>query len=696
MSAVLRLGIPLGLLTLVLLAAPGLRAAEEPIRDLMPTPPTARTLVSNNNNPYQFRNYNNGNGARSMSADGKWLLMSGNGLMLWNLNERHSGQPRTFDTGPVNLYNSAAALSPDGKTAAVVPMYHGGDMAVRFFNTGTGKQVREIDNDQQITGLAFSPDGRLLAVSTQQRIELWNADDGGEVRVFASGQNTMHRLLSFSPDGKMLAALGNEPDTVHICEVASGKERSSVHFSSQPASGAVGRRGRMRVVFPGNNMNNNGILALAFSADSRLLAVSKQDSAIHLWDLQADRELAPLTGFGGQVIAMVFSADGKELIAIDSDGTRLSWKMAALRRNNNVRLVSLEDGDFAELWDDLAEPDIFRVYRAKRHLVADPQRAVPLLSGHLEPVPPGDKKRIQQLIKDLSSPNAGTRRKAMTELRTKHGEAALGALLEANGSGGNAAGMAPGMPGGRVVMMARGGNNQATMLLLQKLQAQYDMPERQRGVVAVGILEQIGTPEARQTLTKLSKGAAGVGLTTASKAALDHLAAAAKELPHSATPEQLWTDLGSDDAAKAFRAMCTLVAAPQEAATLLRKQLKPIPVVEDKEIATLLDNLNADDFKVREEATETLSKIGEPALPAMKQALSGKPPLETRKRLEHLVEQIASKASAPLLRALRAIEVLEHTPTAESKHVLVALAGGAPQAQITREAKASLQRLTRR
>jgi WD40 repeat protein len=631
-----------------------------------------------------------------MSADGKWLLMSSNGLMLWNLNDHQGTQPRTFDTGPINMYNSAVTLSSDGKTAAFVPTYYGGDMAVRFYDTKTGKQIREIDNDEQIHDLGLSPDNRTLAVGTRQRIELWDAESGEELRVFSASQQGMYRQLTFSIDGKMLAALGNEPDTIHIWEMASGKERGSVHFGAQAAPANAGRRGR-RVVMPVNYGNNMNIRALAFSADNRLLAVAKPDGAIHLWDLRTDRELAPLTGSRGQVTALVFTPDGKELIAVDSEGTRLSWRTAALRRNTSLRLAPLEDADFAELWNDLAEPDSFRIYRARRHLTADPKRAVPLLSSHLEPVPPGDTARIQQLVKDLSSPNPGTRRKAMTELRTKHGEAALGALLQAGGGGGNPAmggGAAmPGMPG--MVVMAPGGANQATMLLMQKLQLQYSTPERQRDVLAVGILEEIGTREARQTLSKLSKGAPGVNLTTAAKAAVDHLAAA-KERPGPAPSEQLWTDLGSDDATKAFRAMSALSASPQEAAALVRKQLKPVPVVEDKEIAALLDNLNADDYMVREQATEALAKIGEQALPAMKQALNGKIALEARKRLERLVEQAVSQTAAPLLRGVRAIEVLEHSGTPECKHVLVALAGGAPQAQLTREAKASLQRMARR
>src|SRR5262249_19978528 len=169
----------------------------------------------------------------------------------------------------------------------------------------------------------------------------------------------------------------------------------------------------------------------------------------------------------------------------------------------------------------------------------------------------------------------------------------------------------------------------------------------------------------------------------------------AKERPRQATEDQLWADLASDDAARAFRAMNGLSVTPRQAVDLFQKRLKPVPVVEEKEIAALLDNLEADDFKLREQATQELEKIGEQALPLLKKALGAKPSLEARKRIERLVEQASAQTSAPLLRGLRAIEVLEHNGMAESKHVLVALAGGAPQAQLTREAKASLQRLTR-
>ena len=45
---------------------------------------------------------------------------------------------------------------------------------------------------------------------------------------------------------------------------------------------------------------------------------------------------------------------------------------------------------------------------------------------------------------------------------------------------------------------------------------------------------------------------------------------------------------------------------------------------------------------------------------------------------------------------LRAVEVLERIGTPEARQVLAKLADGAPEARLTQEAKASLQRLAKR
>jgi hypothetical protein len=664
------------------LTASVLRAAEEPVGDLRPLPPVSRALSGSNPRfQNQFQMYARGN-TMVFSADAKLLFSSGHmGLTFWDLDDSKVSQPRNLRVDNLFIHNAGVALAPDGKIVAAVSSMGGEqDMPVRFIDAATGKEVRQIENDQQIQGLRFSPDGRLLAVASRNRIELWDATSGDEVRVFPTLQNGSYQMMTFSPDGKMLAAVpnlfnrfspGEETNAeILVWETASGKERTRVRL---PAPLPRERNPRMYYA-------NRGINDLAFSLDGRFLAVSGNDSAVHVWDLHQNKAVAPLTGFEGNATALIFTADGKELIALAFNGSginfnvsRLSWRTSEIRRINAVRLAPLSESAFADLWQELAQSDMFRFYRAGRHLLADPRRAVALLGERLKPVPPGDDARIRELVADLNNANPAVRRKAMMELRAKHGEAAVGALqLHANPQRRNFG-----------------------MTFEQKLANLYNTPERARDLRAMRILEEIGTPEARQVLEKLSKGAAGVNLTVEAKAALDRLAAA-KATPPSPAADDLWSDLASDDAARAYRAVSRLSDAPEQAVSLLGQRLKPVPVIEAKALAPLLANLEADDFRTREQASEALEKVGVQAVPVLKQALEGKPTLEARKRIEHLLERLTQRTPAAVLQSLRAIEVLENVGTADAKHVLLSLSGGAPQAIVTREAKASLQHLARR
>lgn len=103
-------------------------------------------------------------------------------------------------------------------------------------------------------------------------------------------------------------------------------------------------------------------------------------------------------------------------------------------------------------------------------------------------------------------------------------------------------------------------------------------------------------------------------------------------------------------------------------------------------------DLDSAEFAAREQATRELARRGEAVEGALRKLLEGRPSLEVRRRVEMLLEKLKG---ADRLRALRAIEVLEHLDTAQSRHLLEALAGGAPGACWTQEAKASLQRLSK-
>jgi hypothetical protein len=85
-----------------------------------------------------------------------------------------------------------------------------------------------------------------------------------------------------------------------------------------------------------------------------------------------------------------------------------------------------------------------------------------------------------------------------------------------------------------------------------------------------------------------------------------------------------------------------------------------------------------------------------PPPPTLQRALAAKPPLEMCRRLERLLEGLNPDSSAERLCALRALKVLEQMDTAGARQLLNALAGGLPEARLTREAGAALERLAKR
>jgi RNA polymerase sigma factor (sigma-70 family) len=162
--------------------------------------------------------------------------------------------------------------------------------------------------------------------------------------------------------------------------------------------------------------------------------------------------------------------------------------------------------------------------------------------------------------------------------------------------------------------------------------------------------------------------------------------------------EAAWVDLSGDEAARAYQAICRLAGSSTEAVSFLQKCLQPIAIVDEKRLGRLVADLDSDSFAVRQRAMSELEKLGEVATTMCRKALEEKPSAEMRRRLEALLKEQRRDKENPSpdrLRALRAIETLEHMATPEARRVLATLAQGAPEARLTQEAHASLERLTK-
>jgi hypothetical protein len=151
--------------------------------------------------------------------------------------------------------------------------------------------------------------------------------------------------------------------------------------------------------------------------------------------------------------------------------------------------------------------------------------------------------------------------------------------------------------------------------------------------------------------------------------------------------DSLWEDLRAPDAARGFRAICTLVHSPG-AAKYLARCLPPAPAVDGQRVGQLIQALDDPQFRVRKKATQELEQLGAAAEPALRKALKSQASAEVHGRLRRLLK----KLSAEVLRTRRAVEALELMGTPQAIRVLESLAGGAAGALRTREAKAALKR----
>ena len=168
-----------------------------------------------------------------------------------------------------------------------------------------------------LTALAFSPDGKMLAVSGNREI-LLHTLDGSAPPKRLPGLSDRILSLAFSQDGSLLVAGGGTPSRF-----------GEIQFWDLPAA-----KLRRSVMLTGDT-----VFGVSLSPDGTRVAAGCTDNTVRIVDTATGKELNKMGAHENWVLGTVFGVDGKRIVSVGRDGAAKLTDAASGGFQENVNLL---------------------------------------------------------------------------------------------------------------------------------------------------------------------------------------------------------------------------------------------------------------------------------------------------------------------------------------------------------------------